>query len=320
MDVPVRIALSLGLGIGAMCAASSKPSAALAQSDTAPAIDAAPPDQAVGPPLLEAPPPKEAPEPPVLNAPPAGQDGGLQPAPAPEAAYPTPPPSRGLPRLQIPSDTAAQMAGWVTASRDNGGLPFVIVDKAAADIFVFDAESRLLGAAPVLVGLAPGDESAAGVGDRALSAIRPDERTTPAGRFLAGFGAARGDRTVLWVDYADAISLHPVITTNPKEARLKRLRSRAPGDHRITYGCINVPKAFYDNVVLKAFAGGSGVVYVLPDTRPLAEVFPAFVANGGRGGVNAPPEPGQASPAAAGQPDPATAPREGAVVQVEGRP
>ena len=176
--------------------------------------------------------------------------------------------------LQGVSEAVTDVAAWVVATDDNGALPFVVIDKVAASILVFDADGRLLGAAPVLVGLAPGDDSAVGVGDRKLSAIKPDERTTPAGRFVAKFGAAAGDRTVLWVDYADAISLHPVVNTNAKEHRLERIRSSAPEDHRISYGCINVPAAFYQDVVLKAFAGGSGVVYILPDTKPLEEVFP----------------------------------------------
>jgi hypothetical protein len=153
----------------------------------------------------------------------------------------------------------------------------VIIDKVGASAFVFRADGRLRGAAPVLVGFARGDDSAAGVGNRKLSAIGPAERTTPAGRFVARFGRAGGEHSrVLWVDYGDAISMHPVVTTNPKEHRLQRIRSATPEDHRISFGCINVPATFYRNVVLKAFAGGSGVVYILPDTKPLKEVFPRF--------------------------------------------
>jgi len=180
-----------------------------------------------------------------------------------------------------PAGTAAELEDWVTASGDNDGRPFLIVDKLAADIFVFDAQGRLQGAAPVLVGLARGDDSAPGVGERALSAIRPDERTTPAGRFVAHFGAARGGRNVLWVDYADEIALHPVVTAHPRERRLQRLRSPAPAEHRITYGCINVPAAFYRDVVLKTFGDEGGVVYVLPDTRPVEEIFPGVAARMG---------------------------------------
>jgi hypothetical protein len=135
--------------------------------------------------------------------------------------------------------------------------------------------------------LAPGDDSADGIGERALSQIGPEERTTPAGRFVAEFGAASGHRRVLWVDYAHAISLHPVVTSNPKEHRLTRIKSQEAEDHRISYGCINVPATFYERVVLKALAGGTAVVYVLPDTRPIEEVFPAFAATVRAGGGGA---------------------------------
>ena len=176
-----------------------------------------------------------------------------------------------------PSGVTAQLAAWIVASDDNDGRPFMIVDKLAADVFVFEADGGLLAHAPVLLGSARGDDSAPGVGDMALSTIPQDERTTPAGRFAAQFGPSKGEGTVLWIDYADAISMHPVITTNPREHRLQRIRSALPEDHRISHGCINVPAKFYA-VLLKAFGDG-GVVYVLPDTKPVAEVFPAFAAN-----------------------------------------
>ena len=176
------------------------------------------------------------------------------------------------------SATAAEVANWVLASGDNRGLPFVIIDKVVAEVFVFSADGQEQGATPALLGLARGDDSAPHIGDREMSAIRPGERTTPAGRFVAGFGAAKGQRKVLWVDYATAISMHPVVTANPKEHRLQRLRSPSPRDNRITFGCINVPAAFYDAVVRPTFAGTTGVVYILPETRPLDEVFPTFRA------------------------------------------
>ena len=174
-----------------------------------------------------------------------------------------------------------QVADWVIASGDNGGLPFVIIDKVAAEVVVFGADGQLWGAAPALLGFARGDDSAPGVGDRDLSSIRPEERTTPAGRFIAGFGPADGGQTVLWVDYATAISLHQVVTTNREEQRLQRLQSPDPEDNRITYGCINVSAAFYEDVVRPAFTGTNGVVYILPEATPLNEVLPSFQAQPG---------------------------------------
>jgi hypothetical protein len=180
------------------------------------------------------------------------------------------------------SDTVARLAGWVLASEDNGDRPFLIVDKVAAQVFVFGHDGRPLGAAPVLVGLAPGDDSAPGVGDKALSAISPEERTTPAGRFVASLGVEKGNHRVLWVDYAAAVSLHPVVTARPKERRLERLFSSDPQEHRITFGCINVPAQFFNEVILATFKDVRGIVYVLPDTKPLDEVFPTFAAGASR--------------------------------------
>jgi hypothetical protein len=177
---------------------------------------------------------------------------------------------------QPASKTATQLARWVLASDDNRGLPFVIIDKVAAEVFVFDADGQLQGAAAALLGVARGDDSVPGIGDRKLAAIRPEERTTPAGRFLSSFGPAPGQRDVFWVDYATAISLHPVVTSNRKEHRLRRLQTPSPEDNRITFGCINVAAAFYDEVVRKTFNRKRGVVYILPETRPLDEVFPRF--------------------------------------------
>jgi hypothetical protein len=180
--------------------------------------------------------------------------------------------------VQLSSQAVAQVTNWVTASGDNNGLPYMVIDKVAAEVFVFDAQGQFLAATPALLGITPGDESSPGVGDRELSAISPQDRTTPAGRFVAKFGRASGHRKVLWVDYATAISLHPVVTRNRKERRLQRLKSPSAEDNRITYGCINVPASFYAKVVRPLFKETTGVVYILPETKPLNAVFLAFQA------------------------------------------
>ena len=172
------------------------------------------------------------------------------------------------------SESAMQVAEWVIASGDNGGLPFIIIDKMVADLFIFDPDGEMLGEAPVLLGITSGDESAPVPGDRELSAISIEERTTPAGRFLARYGLAVGGRRVLWVDYGTSVALHPVVTANRRERRLQRLQSPTPDDNRITFGCINVPTAFYNNLIRPNFREAGGVVYILPETRPLQEVFP----------------------------------------------
>ena len=81
---------------------------------------------------------------------------------------------------------------------------------------------------------------------------------------------------VLWVDYDTATSMHRVLTTNPKERRAQRLASATPLDNRISYGCINIPVKFYENVVRPAFTGTQGIVYVLPETKTARQVFASY--------------------------------------------
>jgi len=108
--------------------------------------------------------------------------------------------------------------------------------------------------------------------------VRPEDRTTPAGRFVAALGRNFRGEDVVWVDYDTAVSLHRVITTNPKERRLHRLATATPKDNRISYGCINVPVAFFETIVSPAFAGTEGIVYVLPEVLSAREVFDSYDA------------------------------------------
>ena len=174
------------------------------------------------------------------------------------------------------SRDARYIADWIVDSADNHGLPFLIVDKIDAKVFVFDARGRIQGAAPALLGLARGDDTVPGIGDREFSDMPPETRTTPAGRFVATLGMDTRGEDVVWVDYDAAVSLHRVITTKPRERRLHRLATPTPLDNRISYGCINVPKRFYEKVVSPAFTGTNGIVYVLPETRPARVVFNAY--------------------------------------------
>ena len=172
------------------------------------------------------------------------------------------------------SEAAVRVSDWVIASGDNGGLPFIVIDKVGATVSVFDPEGEFLGETPALLGVASGDESTPGIGERELSEMGPEERTTPAGRFAARFGPAIGGQPVLWVDYATSVALHPVVTGNRRERRLQRLQSPSPDDNRITYGCINVAARFFANLIRPLFGETGGIVYILPDTRPPEDVFP----------------------------------------------
>jgi hypothetical protein len=56
-------------------------------------------------------------------------------------------------------------------------------------------------------------------------------------------------------------------------AREARLASPTPEDNRASLGCVVVPAAFYDSVVEPMLGHGRAVVYVLPETRPVRELF-----------------------------------------------
>lgn len=180
-----------------------------------------------------------------------------------------------LPRGQQVSDTVIALAGWVVASKDSEGYPFAVIDKAAAQVLVFGRDGKLRGAAPALFGSAIGDHTAPGVAGLALREIPGADRTTPAGRFVGGFGPSIDAGRVLWVDYDSAVSIHPTATDVPAERRAQRLASPSPKDNRITHGCINVAPDFYEQVIRPTFEKG-GVFYILPEKDSIADTFPEF--------------------------------------------
>lgn len=180
-----------------------------------------------------------------------------------------------LPPGQDVSDTVVDLAGWIVSSGDSQGLPFAVIDKLAAQVLVFDGRGRLRGAAPALFGSAVGDHTAPGVAGLALRDIPGGDRTTPAGRFVGGFGPSIDAGRVLWVDHDSAVAVHPVSTGVPAERREERLASPSPEDNRVTHGCINVSPAFFERIMQPTFEKG-GVFYILPDRAPLAKTFPEF--------------------------------------------
>jgi hypothetical protein len=232
---------------------------------------------------------------------------GASAASAQQSALPSDPPtalaveSRSLQadfRLERASPEVRELADQVVSSRDNGNLPFIVIDKVQARVYVFDATGQLRGANSALLGTAISDDTVPGIGQRKLSTIRPHERTTPAGRFVAYLDRDIHGEEVMWVDYETSLSLHRIITSNPKERRAERLASPSPLDNRITYGCINVSVAFYDGVVSPLFQRTQGIVYILPETRPARVVFNMFPV-----GKRLPMEASAASPLANAAPN-----------------
>ncbi len=148
---------------------------------------------------------------------------------------------------------------------DGQGRPFVVVDKRSAQVWVHAADGRLVGRSPALLGSASGDGSVPGVGERTQRrALRPEDRTTPAGRFEARVGRNLSGEAVVWVDWDAALAIHRLRDGPSRAQRELRLRSRAEA-RRVSDGCVVVPGEFFDAVVLPTLSGGRSTVYILPE-------------------------------------------------------
>ncbi|MBC7801940.1 MAG: L,D-transpeptidase [Gemmatimonadaceae bacterium] len=181
---------------------------------------------------------------------------------------------------EVASPDAHRLVRWVVASADNGTHPFVVLDKRQARVYVFEPAGRLIAATPALLGYAQGDDSVPGIGERPIEAVRPEERTTPAGRFVASVGRNLQGEDVVWVDYDAAVSMHRLRLNTPSERRAERLASPTAEDNRISYGCVNLPVAFFEQVLWPTMHQRPGIVYVLPEHKSMESVFPALATHG----------------------------------------
>lgn len=247
---------------------------------------------------------------PVANAAPAT----ALPAPPVPLEYPGVQAARPVPappdRLSSASSEVQAVVQWIAASRDNAGLPFLVVDKVNARTYAFNAAAQLRATAPVLLGMGRGDVMLV-PNDAPMSAIPPAKRITPAGRYRSWLMKDADGKQVLSIDYDAAISMHVVVPGKPVERRAARLASETADDNRISFGCINVPPAFFAEVVSPDFTPAKGVVYILPETKPAAQLF-GFEPPAARPADG--PAPATAAPVPAAVEVPQTAPASGTPV------
>ena len=198
-----------------------------------------------------------------------------------KATYVPPKPPTGLAHFadfgkQRPSHEARHVADWAIDSGDNEGKAYVVVDKKDAKVYVFNPRGRLVAAAPALLGAAVGDDPVPGIGEKPLSEVLPEEKTTPAGRYVAEPGVNANGEDVVWVSWDLAVSMHRVRPLVKAERRLQRLASATAKDNRISFGCINLPVAFYEKVLRPTVKRDGAIIYVLPETRTAQEQFGSY--------------------------------------------
>jgi len=173
-----------------------------------------------------------------------------------------------------PTAETRDMVQWVLRTHDAGGRPFVVVDKKAAQLYVFKPDGALQAATPVLLGAARGDEGTPGVGERAQSGTLPfEERTTPAGRFVTQPGHNIAGEAIVWMDYDAALAIHRLRPGRSHTMRAARLAKSDASGRRLSLGCVVVPVNFYLGVIQPVLGQRSGVVYVLPETHSARELM-----------------------------------------------
>lgn len=159
-----------------------------------------------------------------------------------------------------PTETAVVQR--VVQTGDNQGKNFIVADKKAGTLTVYNASGVELTSTPALFGKGAGDSITT-------------KNTTPSGRFelkraanvdAKDYGASAQALTVdgqTQTNNAGTLAIHRVLTKHAKENRAGRLASPTAADNRISHGCINVPAEFYEQYMDGA---GGNVLYVMPDT------------------------------------------------------
>ncbi|WP_457445791.1 L,D-transpeptidase [Roseateles sp. P5_E4] len=167
------------------------------------------------------------------------------------------------------ASAGAQVISRPVASDARDGRPFAIVDKRQATLSIYAADGSLVGRAPVLLGLTPGDQEPQSSRGKQPAALKVNERVTPAGRFEAQPGVNLNGERIVWFDYGANLAIHRLRPAPASQRRPERLASARLEDRRITLGCVVVEPAFFDEVVLPTLGAGKSLVYILPEREPV---------------------------------------------------
>lgn len=176
------------------------------------------------------------------------------------------------------STDVRQLAQWAIDSGDHAGLPFVVIDKARARLFAFDAMGHLRASAPVLLGAVRSDAA--------------DVPATPAGRFVTDTWQSGLGDAIVWVNGEVELSLHALPSPAAPGRALQRLASDRVEDKRISDGSLHVASDFYQQF-LAPLRAQSSVAYVLPETQP---VHGTFISPGNERGLRIALAPRTAAP------------------------
>jgi len=178
----------------------------------------------------------------------------------------------------VPTDARANMSAEavkvyesMAPAAKESGKGFMIADKPAGRLHVFDADGNLIAQDTALYGRDYGD------------VLQGEKRVTPAGRYTlkvasshyAGgkaFELVESEHRVGNTDYV--IAVHAAYLGDKTEKRDERLATAAISDKRISYGCINTKhETFLNKLMPNAAKLDGGMVFVIPDEVALSDTL-----------------------------------------------
>lgn len=165
------------------------------------------------------------------------------------------------------------VADWMLRNNRHESGPFIVADKAGGEMYAFDRSGVLIAKSPALYGKTRSDSLTERQAALPISQVTNADKVTPAGLFRAKGADTVYGKGVVFAEYATTrLTIHQVFLGNKAEGRMARLQSGSLADHRVTFGCINVPAEFISRVVVPFF-GGESVLVVLPETQSAGSFF-----------------------------------------------
>lgn len=194
---------------------------------------------------------------------------------APLATYAKPAYSKQVTTGEFAISDSAKSVATHTLNTGNGKA-FLVVDKPNAMLYAFSADGALLNKTPVLTGKSIADVAPESATGKNLDNYTDAEKVTPAGKFTGKFTYSADYGSIIALDETNdgssLIAVHRTYLGTPSENRAGRLASPTTADNRISYGCVNVPSAFYDSVIAPNYVGESQVI-VMPDKSDAKKFF-----------------------------------------------
>ena len=103
-----------------------------------------------------------------------------------------------------------------------------------------------------------------------LVAWQPDDLVRRLDDVVSVYGEAMGYRTELLQTRRGYIGAHV------RRAGFRAVATLTTDDNRISFGCINLPVSFYEDVLSPTVRQYGAIIYVLPEVKTPQQVFGAY--------------------------------------------